>query len=102
MVVSADDGEHVSMLAYRGFGQKLITRETALELAKALLKNAFGPDELERQGQLTAVEIEEGWWLVAGSPARRSGGEAYEMAPSGPVEIEISQFNCRIRKLTFN
>ena len=101
MSATEKGSEQVSILAYRGFDQKLISRETALELAKAILKDAFGDAEAARQGQLTAVEAE-GWWRITGSPQRRTGG-AYESASNNrAVEMEISQFDCRIRKLTFD
>ncbi len=100
MTSSDEADEHISMLAYRGFGQRLISRAIALELARSILKEIFGEAELVRQGQLTAQDVDD-WWLVSGSLQQASGVGAYQSAPLGSVTLEILQFDCKIRKLAF-
>ena len=101
MPANGDQDDHISMVAYSGFGQRLVSRTTAIELAKMILRDVFGEAELNRQLPLTAIEREERW-IVSGSPLRKTGLRTFEdIVEPRALEIHFSQYDCRVLKLTF-
>lgn len=98
MSTEGQDGQHVSMLAYRGFGQKLVSKRAALDLARAVLRDNFGDAAFSRQGDLVATDAGD-WWQI--SSTYESTCSTYDASADRKFDIEISQFDGRIRKLTF-
>ena len=100
MNAGGENEVHVSMLTYRGFGQKLISQTTAVELARMILNDVFGASELKRQLPLSAKDAD-GYWIVSGSPPKPTGIASNITEEYGPLELQVSQYDSCILKLTF-
>ena len=81
------------MLARRAAGIKLITEAIAVEIARLVLTEEHGEDELKRQLPLM-TRVEGNTWVVRGSQAVV---ETLDMSKyRGPFEIRISQLTGQI------
>lgn len=74
MTSSDEADEHISMLAYRGFGQRLISRAIALELARSILKEIFGEASLSDKDNSRPKTSTIGGWSPAACSKRQEWG----------------------------
>jgi len=93
-------GHDLSMYLYATLGEKLITRTTGLAIAKMVLQDRFGHQEVVAQEPFD-IDEEDGTWVIKGSRQPNwDDGRPREAMRHGKAEVVISQFDGRILKLT--
>ncbi len=82
-------------------GQHLVARETALEVAKLLLRDNYGQAELDSQLPLTITDGGD-CWMIRGCKRRnmRAATPANDVREADFV-ITITKSDCRVLKLAF-
>lgn len=93
-------GHDLSMYLYSTLGEKLITRATGLAIAKMVLQDRFGPQEVVAQEPFD-IKDEDGTWVIKGSRRQHwDDGRTRDAMRHGKAEVVISQFDGRILKLS--
>ncbi|MGO8835063.1 MAG: hypothetical protein ACLQE9_19910 [Roseiarcus sp.] len=87
------DGEWLDMTARRAAGMRLITEAIAREIARLVVANEHGEDELKAQLPFS-VDPEADAWVVRGSRPMMVGSDFSKL--NGPLEMRISQFTGQI------
>lgn len=95
----SDNEPDISMISLRGGGTRLITAETALEMARRIHTSTYGADDLAANEPLTITSRGDNW-LVRGS--KRAPPFPANPVPDGPFTIKISQFDGRILSYLFD
>ena len=100
MIDHDGSGVDLSMYLYGILQQKLVTRDTALAFACALLKDKFGEEELALQDPISIREDGDTWVISGSRQPNWNDGRPSGAVRSGKAEVVISQFDGRILKLT--
>lgn len=77
--------------------QKLVSREVALEIARLIIKDNDGEDELRLQEPLLASEIGDDWEIVGSRQVNYDDGRPPGALRLGRIELIISQWDGQIR-----
>jgi len=94
----SSDEPDLTMISRRGSGVKLITAETALEIARRVHSGAYAATEFAANEPLSITQSGRNW-LVRG-PKRVPPVEANQTL-DGPLAMKISQFDGQIRSYLF-
>jgi len=89
----------LSMYLYLMVGEKLMTRATALALAKMLLHDRFGAEEVDHQEPFHVEERGDTWVIVGNGVPDWNDGRPREALRHGRAEVVLSQLDGRIIKL---
>jgi NTF2 fold immunity protein len=100
MIDHDGSGVDLSMYLYGVLQQKLVTRDTALAFACALLKDKFGAEELALQEPITISEDGDTWVVSGSRQPNWDDGRPSGAMRRGKAEVVISQFDGRILKFT--
>lgn len=101
MAESDREPDDLTMQIYKVFGEVLVDGQSAVEIARLVIRSRFGPEELARQEPL---QTEDGadHWVIVGAATPDFLGQHSGALVSGRVEIEISKSDGRIRKFALN
>ncbi|MBL8565368.1 MAG: hypothetical protein JNM89_06600 [Hyphomicrobiaceae bacterium] len=89
----------LSMYLYLMVGERLITRTTALSIARLVLADRFGSQEVQRQEPFR-IEEQGKTWVISGSRLPDwDDGRPRGTLRHGKAEVIISQLDGRIVKL---
>lgn len=77
----------------------LATKDLALTMAEAIVKDIYGLDEFEAQHPLLMTDSEDRW-VIEGSRLYKERMEGFEQLTQGRVVIEILKRNCQVLRLT--
>ena len=95
------DGADISMYLLTTLGGELITLATAREIAKLVLRDRYGQEELDRQSPLN-VEADGDNWIVKGSHKPEfNDGQEPGVSRQGHLVMSISKGDGRILKFAF-
>lgn len=92
----------LSMYLYLMVGEKLITRETALAIARMVLRDRFGSEEVDHQEPFHVEERGDTWVVVGNGVPDWNDGRPREALRYGRAEVILSQHDGRIVKLAVN
>jgi hypothetical protein len=97
MVRSPSD-EYISNLLFRYSKAKIISKDLALHVARAVVGEVYGKDELERQGEFHASDGGD-TWIVEGSRRLGDYPTPENQSAPGKVRVVISKVDCQILAL---
>lgn len=85
----------------RASGVKLISAQTAIELARQVVHDELGPTEVERNEPLNAVEDGDAWVVVGNELVEFNTEHPPVSGWIGPLWMRISQFDGQILSYVF-
>ena len=96
MTKSEDKVDDLTMYLYKTLGETLVSRETATEFARLLIKDRFGVDELLRQEPLTVADHEQTWLITGSGTSLYGDGLPEGTLRRGRAVVEISKADGQI------
>jgi len=88
------------MLLLQATNTKLISEKIAVSLARDLIEEVYGKDELKTQEPLKALDGGE-TWIIEGNRKFGDKPTAENLPDYGKVELVVSKSDCRILKFTW-
>ena len=88
-----------SMLILRATNPNLVSEKIAISLARKLIEEVYGHDELKAQEPLK-IQDGGGTWKVEGSRQFDDKPSAENLPDYGRVELVVSKADCQILKFT--
>jgi NTF2 fold immunity protein len=92
-------GYDLSMYLYLTLGERLISRATALAMARMVLQDRFGSEEAKLQEPLVVEEQGDAWAIMGSRQATPNDGRPPGALRHGKATMIISQRDGRIIKL---